>query len=80
MSAVIGSTQLCKGNYAACTNINTGDSGYRTILGTGAVAALDEVFNKIQNAHPGDAMANLRTFGADIVGDVLTYMATLPTN
>ncbi len=59
--------------------LDWGDTGDPAYIGTEAAAAPDEVFNKIQNAHPGEAMANLRAFGPDTVGDVLTYVATLPT-
>lgn len=47
-------------------------------VGTEAAAAPDEVMNKILNAHPGADMINLRAFGEEVAGDVLTYIATLP--
>lgn len=59
--------------------LDWGDPEEPAYIGTEAVAAPDEVFNKIQNAHPGVDMANLRSFGPEIVRDVLTYVATLPT-
>ncbi|MDU8912921.1 c-type cytochrome [Aestuariicoccus sp. MJ-SS9] len=47
-------------------------------VGTEAVAAPDEVMNKILNAHTGVEMINLRAFGDEAAGDVLTYISTLP--
>ncbi|SNS87904.1 c-type cytochrome [Antarctobacter heliothermus] len=59
-------------------NLDWGDADSPAYVGTEAVAAPDEVMNKILNAHPGVEMINLRAFGADFAGDVLTYISTLP--
>ncbi len=58
--------------------LNWGDSDSPAYVGTEAVAAPDEVMNKILNAHPGVEMINLRAIGETVSGDVLTYVATLP--
>ena len=58
--------------------LNWGDADHPAYVGTEAVAAPDEVLNKILNAHPGVEMVNLRAFGAGAAGDVLRYVSTLP--
>jgi thiosulfate dehydrogenase len=58
--------------------LNWGDADGPAYVGTEAVAAPDEVLNKILNAHPGVEMVNLRAFGFETAGDVLRYIATLP--
>ncbi|MBS9717356.1 c-type cytochrome [Pseudohalocynthiibacter aestuariivivens] len=59
-------------------SLDWGDEDGPAYVGTEAVAAPDEVMNKILNAHPGVEMINLRVFGPDVAGDVLSYIATLP--
>lgn len=68
---------------AAChgfdgTLLDWGDAEGPAYVGTEAVAAPDEVLNKILNAHPGVEMVNLRAFGEEAAGDVLRYISTLP--
>ncbi len=58
--------------------LDWGDADEPAYVGTEAVAAPDEVLNKILNAHPGVEMVNLRAFGAEAAGDVLRYVSTLP--
>jgi len=58
--------------------LDWGDEDGSAYIGTEAHAAPDEVLNKILNAHPGAAMANIRPFGVDAAVDVLSYVATLP--
>jgi mono/diheme cytochrome c family protein len=58
--------------------LDWGDADGPAYVGTEAVAAPDEVLNKILNAHPGVEMVNLRAFGVEAAGDVLRYVATLP--
>lgn len=58
--------------------LDWGDADGPAYVGTEAVAAPDEVMNKILNAHPGVEMVNLRAFGVETAGDVLSYIATLP--
>lgn len=58
--------------------LDWGDAEGPAYVGTEAVAAPDEVMNKILNAHPGVEMVNLRAFGVKAAGDVLRYIATLP--
>ena len=59
--------------------LDWGDDDEHAYVGTEAVAAPDEVLNKILNAHPGVAMVNLRAFPVEYAVDVLNYAATLPT-
>ena len=58
--------------------LDWGDTDGPAYVGTEAVAAPDEVLNKILNAHPGVEMVNLRAFGVEAAGDVLIYISTLP--
>lgn len=58
--------------------LDWGDGNEHAYVGTEAKAAPDEVLNKILNAHPGVAMANLRAFPIEYAVDVLSYTATLP--
>lgn len=58
--------------------LDWGDDEGPAYVGTEAVAAPDEVLNKILNAHPGVEMVNLRAFGVDAAADVLRYTSTLP--
>ncbi len=58
--------------------LDWGDNEGPAYVGTEAVAAPDEVLNKILNAHPGVEMVNLRAFGVDAAADVLRYTSTLP--
>lgn len=58
--------------------LNWGDAEGPAYVGTEAVAAPDEVLNKILNAHPGVEMVNLRAFSVEAAGDVLRYISTLP--
>ncbi|PTN00685.1 thiosulfate dehydrogenase [Rhodovulum imhoffii] len=58
--------------------LNWGDPGEDAFVATEAVAAPDEVLNKILNAHPGVEMVNLRAFGTELAADVLRYASTLP--
>ena len=69
---------------AAChgfdgTNLDWGDSDGPAYIGTEAVAAPDEVLNKILNAHPGVEMVNLRAFPIEYAAGVLAFAVTLPT-
>ena len=58
--------------------LDWGDGDEHAYVGTEAVAAPDEVLNKILNAHLGVEMVNLRSFGADTAANVLAYLVTLP--
>lgn len=69
---------------AAChgfdgTNLDWGDSDGPAYVGPEAVAAPDEVLNKILNAHPGVEMVNLRAFPIEYAAGVLAFAVTLPT-
>jgi len=59
--------------------LDWGDEEEHAYVGTEAMAAPDEVLHKIQNAHPGVAMVNLRSFPEEYAVDVLRYATTLPT-
>lgn len=58
--------------------LDWGDAEGPAYVGTEAVAAPDEVMNKILNSHPGAEMVNLRAFGLEAAGDTLRYISTLP--
>jgi thiosulfate dehydrogenase len=58
--------------------IDWGEDGGHNYVGTEAREVPDEVMHKIQNAHTGVQMINLRAFPLSDAIDVLSYAATLP--
>ncbi|MFN6951304.1 MAG: c-type cytochrome [Albidovulum sp.] len=59
--------------------LDWGEGDQHNFIGTEASQLPDEVWNKINNAHPGAAMINLRAFPVDDRISVMAYIAGLPT-